>query len=106
MLKHFKEKIHSTLKPLEGRIFVDSAPVLERALAAAAGLGWIGKNANLISTKHGSFVFIGELISDLELSYDKPLPDYCGGCTKCIKACPTNAIVSDRIIDSRKCMRK
>lgn len=104
MLKQFKDKIHTTIKLLEGRIFVDSAPVLERALAAAAGLGWIGKNSNLISPKHGSFVFIGELICDLELIYDKPIPDYCGDCTKCIQACPTKAIVSDRIIDSRKCV--
>ena len=104
MLKQLKDTIHTTLKPLAGRIFVDSAPVLERSLAAAAGLGWIGKNANLISPKHGSFVFIGELISDLELDYDNPIPDYCGGCTKCIRACPTKAIVSDKIIDCRKCI--
>ncbi len=104
-LKHFKDTIHTTIKAFKGRAFVDSAPVLERTLAAAAGLGWIGKNANLISPKHGSFVFIGELITDLELDYDRPLPDYCGGCTKCIEACPTKAIVkNNRTIDSRKCI--
>jgi epoxyqueuosine reductase len=104
MLKKLLYEINSTLAPMNGRAFVDSAPVLERALAAMAGLGWIGKNANLISPRHGSFLFIGELIVDIELNHDKPLPDYCGGCTKCIDACPTNAIVAPRIIESRKCI--
>jgi epoxyqueuosine reductase len=104
MLKHLQRTIEKEIAPLKGRVFVDSAPVLERALAAAAGLGWIGKNAQLISPREGSFVFIGELISDLELHYDKSLPDYCGGCSRCIQACPTGAIVEDRVIDSRKCI--
>jgi epoxyqueuosine reductase len=104
MLKQFRDTIHTRIKPMNGRVFVDSAPVLERAWAAKAGLGWIGKNANLISPKHGSFVFIGELITDMVLLYDNSIPDYCGGCTKCVQACPTNAIVNDRIIDSRKCI--
>lgn len=104
LMNRFKETINTNIKPLQGRVFVDSAPVLERAWAAIAGLGWIGKNANLISPKHGSFVFIGELIVNLELAYDKEIPDYCGGCTKCIQACPTHAITDDRIIDSRKCI--
>jgi epoxyqueuosine reductase len=104
MLKLLKTRIIANIKALEGRYFVDSAPVLERAWAAKSGLGWIGKNANLISPKHGSFVFIGELITDIELIYDKPIPDYCGGCSKCIQACPTKAIVADRVIDSRKCI--
>lgn len=104
MLKLLKKKIVENISTMEGRYFVDSAPVLERAWAAEAGLGWIGKNANLISPKHGSFLFIGELFTNLELSYDKSLPDYCGGCNKCIQACPTNAIVLDRVIDGRKCI--
>jgi epoxyqueuosine reductase len=86
------------------RIFVDSAPVLERTWAALAGLGWIGKNANLISPEHGSFVFIGEIITDIELEYDIPIKDRCGGCTKCLQACPTGAIVSPRKIDSNRCI--
>ena len=103
-LKRLTKQINEELLPIEGRAFVDSAPVLERAWAALAGLGWIGKNSNLISPKLGSFVFIAELFVDVELDYDKPIPDYCGGCTKCISACPTNAIVAPAVIDSRKCI--
>ena len=105
MLKRFMQSIHEEIIPLQGRFFVDSAPVLERALASMAGLGWIGKNANLISPKHGSFCFIGEIITDVELDYNnQAIPDFCGSCRKCIEACPTNAIVADRVIDSRKCI--
>jgi epoxyqueuosine reductase len=79
---------------------------LERAWAKRAGLGWVGKNSNLISVEHGSFFFIGELIVDVELPFDKPKPlnDHCGKCTRCIDACPTKAIVADRVIDARKCI--
>lgn len=86
------------------RSFVDSAPVLERAWAQESGLGWIGKNTCLISRRHGSFLFISEIITSLELSYDEPLKDYCGSCRKCIDACPTQAIVDGRLIDSNKCI--
>ena len=97
--------IQSSVSPCRGRAFVDSAPVLERSLAKAAGLGWIGKNSLLISKEYGSYVFIGELIIDLELNYDAPFTgDYCGSCTRCIDACPTSAIVSPRTIDARKCI--
>ncbi|MBN1597260.1 MAG: tRNA epoxyqueuosine(34) reductase QueG [Bacteroidales bacterium] len=96
--------IKSNVSSLEGRIFVDSAPVLERSLAALAGLGWIGKNTNLISPKYGSFIFLGEILVNIELDYGTQLPDYCGGCTKCIQACPTGAIVDSRKIDSNKCI--
>jgi epoxyqueuosine reductase len=85
-------------------VYVDTAPVAERALAARAGTGWIGKNSNLISPKHGSFVFIGTALTDLELEYDNPVEDRCGTCTRCIEACPTKAIVSSRVIDSRRCI--
>ncbi len=97
--------IQSEVSPCRGRAFVDSAPVLERPLAKAAGLGWIGKNSLFISKELGSYVFIGELIIDFELSYDAPFTgDFCGNCTRCIDACPTGAIVSPRTIDARKCI--
>jgi len=97
--------IQSSVSPCRGRAFVDSAPVLERPLAKAAGLGWIGKNSLLISKELGSYVFIGELIIDLELKFDDPFTaDYCGKCTRCIDACPTSAIVFPRTIDARKCI--
>lgn len=105
-LKHLFKFIQDEIKPCSGRPFVDSAPILERAWAKKAGLGWIGKNSNLISPEHGSFFFIGELILDIELPYDtpKPIRDHCGKCTKCIDACPTKAIVADRVVDARLCI--
>jgi epoxyqueuosine reductase len=98
--------IRDTAGPCSGRAFTDSAPVLERAWARRAGLGWIGKNSNLISTKYGSFFFIGELILDIELPYDNiiPVKDHCGSCTRCIYACPSKAIVKPMVIDARKCI--
>ena len=88
-----------------GRVFVDSAPVLDRAWARKAGLGWIGKNSNLISRSAGSFVFIGEIILDLELEYNEvPENDFCGSCNRCIEACPTDAILSNRTLDARRCI--
>ncbi len=86
------------------RCFVDSAPVLEREWAQNSGLGWIGKNSCLVSRKHGSFVFISEIITSLELAYDEPLNDYCGSCRKCVDACPTQAITEDRLINSHRCI--
>jgi epoxyqueuosine reductase len=88
----------------EGRAFVDSAPVMERAWAREAGLGWIGKHGLLINKQIGSFVFIGELIINTGLIYDTPIKEYCGTCTRCIDACPTNAIIADKTIDARKCI--
>nr|WP_121273109.1 tRNA epoxyqueuosine(34) reductase QueG [Pedobacter schmidteae] len=88
-----------------GRAFVDSAPVLDRAWAKRAGIGWIGKNSNLINKKNGSFFFLAELIIDMELEYDRPFEtDHCGTCTKCIDACPTEAILSPFVIDAKKCI--
>ena len=86
------------------RVFVDSAPVLERSWAKKSGIGWVGKNANLITKQSGSFYFLAEIISDLELQEDSPTTDHCGTCTKCIEACPTDAIVSEKIIDGSKCI--
>ncbi|MEI6679482.1 MAG: tRNA epoxyqueuosine(34) reductase QueG [Mariniphaga sp.] len=97
--------IQSEISPCSGRAFIDSAPLLERSLAKAAGLGWIGKHSLLINKHYGSYVFIGELIIDLKLGYDLPFTsDHCGSCTRCIDACPTNAIVADRVVDARKCI--
>ncbi|QGY43564.1 tRNA epoxyqueuosine(34) reductase QueG [Maribellus comscasis] len=98
--------IQNEIAPCNGRPFVDSAPVLERAWAKRAGLGWVGKNSNLISVTHGSFFFIGELMLDIELPYDesKLVRDHCGNCTRCVDACPTKAIVSNQVVDARKCI--
>lgn len=89
---------------ISGRAFVDSAPVMDKVWAKKAGLGWIGKNSNLIHPKEGSFFFIAELIIDLELEPDGPMKDYCGTCTRCIDACPTNAIVQPYVVDGSKCI--
>ena len=90
---------------VNGRGFVDSAPVLERTWAQKSGLGWVGKNGNLINKQSGSFYFIATLITDIELEYDDPFAkDYCGTCTKCIDACPTDAILPDRVVDGSKCI--
>jgi epoxyqueuosine reductase len=96
--------IQSAFPPATGRGFVDSAPVLDRAWAARCGLGWIGKNSMLISPEAGSYFFIGSLILDIPLSYDKPITDFCGDCNRCIRACPTSAILSDRVIDANRCI--
>ena len=105
-LKNLLRYIQDEIQPCNGRAFTDSAPVLERAWAQRAGLGWIGKNSNLISVTYGSFFFIGELILDIELPYDsvKTVTDHCGKCTRCIDLCPTKAIVADRVVDARKCI--
>ncbi|MEX1001087.1 MAG: tRNA epoxyqueuosine(34) reductase QueG [Crocinitomicaceae bacterium] len=89
---------------INARCFTDSAPVLDKAWAERAGLGWIGKNANLLSTKKGSFFFIGEIIMDVELEYDQAVNDHCGSCTKCIDACPTEAIIKPQVVDGSKCI--
>jgi epoxyqueuosine reductase len=110
---HFvvKEKLNKLLDlikqqvSVEGRAFVDSAPVMERALARKAGLGWIGKHSLLINKELGSFVFIGVLLVNIELAYDLSFDqNLCGTCTKCIDVCPTSAIVEPRIVDARKCL--
>ncbi len=98
-------KMRSEIGEVNGRGFVDSAPVLERTWAVKSGLGWIGKNGNLINKQSGSFYFIATLIVDLELEYDDPFAkDYCGSCTRCIDACPTDAILDNKVIDGSKCI--
>ena len=103
-LKDFMEILHREIGEVHGRVFVDSAPVMDKAWAAKSGLGWIGKNTNLISKKVGSFFFIAELILDLDLEYDTPATDHCGSCTACIEACPTEALIQPYQIDGSKCI--
>lgn len=98
-------QIKENIGDVHGRGFVDSAPVLERSWAVKSGLGWIGKNGNMINKQSGSFFFIATLIVDLELEYDDPFAkDFCGTCRKCIDACPTNAILEDKTVDGSKCI--
>lgn len=103
-LKELLNSIQDVIGEVSGRAFVDSAPVLDKAWAAKSGLGWIGKNSNLLTQKVGSFYFIAELIIDLELDYDTATTDHCGSCTACIDACPTEAIVAPYIVDGSKCI--
>ena len=104
-LKELLSLINANIGEVNGRGFVDSAPVLERSWAQRSGLGWIGKNGNLISKQSGSFFFLATLICDLELEYDLPFAkDYCGSCTKCIDHCPTDAILPDKVVDGSKCI--
>lgn len=103
-LKELMKFIQTEIGEVGGRVFVDSAPVLDRAWAKKSGLGWIGKNTNLINKQAGSFFFIAELIIDLELEPDGPVKDYCGTCTACIDECPTNAIPEPYVVDGSKCI--
>ncbi|MBL7748537.1 MAG: tRNA epoxyqueuosine(34) reductase QueG [Chitinophagaceae bacterium] len=101
----FLDRIREKLGDIHGRGFVDSAPVLERSWAQRSGLGWVGKNGNLINKQSGSFYFIATLITDLSLAYDDPVAkDYCGTCTRCIDACPTDAILPDKVVDGSRCI--
>lgn len=102
-LKQLFQIINNKIGEVSGRVFVDSAPVMEKSWAVRSGLGWQGKNTNLISKKAGSFFFIAELIVDLELEYDTPVTDHCGTCTACIDACPTEALTPYNI-DASKCI--
>lgn len=101
MMVQLQEKIGA----FHGRGFVDSAPVLERSWAQRSGLGWIGRNGNLITKQSGSFFFIATLITDVELDYDDPFAkDYCGTCKRCIEACPTDAILPDKTVNGSRCI--
>ena len=103
-LRILTERIREEIGEVNGRAFVDSAPVLDKAWAKRSGVGWVGKHSNVINRKIGSFFFIGELITDLELEPDGPIKDYCGTCTACIDACPTDAIVEPYKVDGSKCI--
>jgi len=104
-LNHLLILLKQEIGEINGRGFVDSAPVLERSWAQRSGLGWIGKNGNLLTRKQGSFFFIATLITDAEFLYDDPfVKDYCGTCTKCIDACPTDAILENKVINGSKCI--
>jgi epoxyqueuosine reductase len=103
-LKILVANIQDEIGDVHGRAFVDSAPVMERAWAKRAGAGWVGKNSLLINKEMGSFHFLAELIVDLELAYDGPIKDYCGTCTACIDACPTDAIAEPYVVDGSKCI--
>ncbi len=104
-LNEFLFRIREKTGDIQGRGFVDSAPVLERSWAKRSGIGWIGKNGNLITKQNGSFFFIATLITDLELDYDDPFAkDFCGSCTRCIDACPTDAILPDKVVNGSRCI--
>lgn len=104
-LNEFYEKLQQYIGNFNGRGFVDSAPVLERSWAVKSGLGWIGKNGNLITKQNGSFYFIATLIVDIELDYDNPfVKDYCGTCTQCIDSCPTQAILPNKVVNGSQCI--
>ena len=97
--------IESEAPSAEGKICVDTAPIMDKVWAQRAGLGWIGKHSNLITKEYGSWVFLGEILLNLELEYDAEIvPDHCGTCTACLDACPTDAIVAPYVVDSRKCL--
>ena len=103
-LKKLFASIREKIGKIEGRVFVDSAPIHERAWAKLSGLGWVGKNSLLINKNKGSYFFLAEIICDLELEYDEPILNRCGSCTRCIDACPTDAITEAQIIDAKKCI--
>ena len=103
-LKTLLSSMRNEIGEIDGRVFVDSAPIMEKAWAKKSGLGWIGKNTNLISKKTGSFFFIAEIIVDLELEYDVEVTDHCGSCTACLDACPTDALYEPYKIDASKCI--
>ena len=103
-LKNLMQFINDNIPGSNGRAFTDSAPVMERDWAGRAGLGWIGKHSLLINKNQGSYVFIGELLVNIELEYDNSIEEYCGTCTRCIDSCPTGAIVQPYVIDSNKCI--
>lgn len=103
-LKSLFKRIQEEIGQIDGRVFVDSAPVMERSWAKKSGIGWVGKNSLLLNRQHGSYFFLAELIIDLDLTPDPPIGDYCGTCTACMDACPTDAIPSPYVVDGSRCI--
>lgn len=103
-MKELVAQLQGEIGEINGRIFVDSAPVMDKVWAAKSGLGWVGKHSNLLSRDMGSFFFIGEIICDLDVWPDGPVKDYCGTCTRCVDACPTDAIVEPYVVDGSRCI--
>ncbi|MBN1398511.1 MAG: tRNA epoxyqueuosine(34) reductase QueG [Bacteroidetes bacterium] len=103
-LEQLYKFISDEMPDVNGKVYVDTGPVMEKIWAARAGIGWMGKNSNLITRNYGSWVFLGEILLDCELDYDTPLHGMCGTCTACIDACPTHAIVEPYVVDSNKCI--
>ena len=103
-LKKFADRISAQFGDLGYRVFTDSAPVLEKALAAKAGIGWQGKHSNILSRDHGSWFFLGEIFTDMQLNADQPVDNHCGRCSSCIDVCPTRAIVAPYVVDARRCI--
>ena len=103
-LERLKRHVRSLLPDARVKLYVDTGPVLEKAWAVRAGIGWLGKHTNVITRDCGSWIFLGELILDHELEYDAPIADYCGSCNLCIEACPTGAIVQPYVLDSNRCI--
>jgi epoxyqueuosine reductase len=103
-LEKLYEFVKSEIPGVEGKIYVDTGPMMDKTWAVRAGIGWLGKHTNIITRKFGSWVFLGEILIDAELEYDTPMLDYCGTCTACIDACPTQAIVQPYVLDAHKCI--
>jgi epoxyqueuosine reductase len=103
-LEKLRKFIEAEVPGIETRVYVDTGPVMEKAWAVRAGIGWMGKHTNVITRDYGSWIFLGEILVDKELEYDLPVPDHCGTCTACIEACPTGAIVEPYILDSNRCI--
>lgn len=103
-LEKLLEFIRSQAPSAKGKLYVDTGPVMDKAWAVRTGIGWLGKHTNVITREFGSWVFLGEIILDIDLTYDQPIEDLCGTCTACIEACPTGAIVEPYIVDSNRCL--
>jgi epoxyqueuosine reductase len=104
MLERLRAALAAEMGPMESRVYVDTGPIVERAYAAAAGIGAWGKNTCLLHPEHGSWFFLGEVVTDLEMDADAPRPDMCGSCTACLEACPTGALVAPYELDATRCI--